>query len=223
MSTLLNMYVTSNTEVQSVLLALLLSFVLGTIIALIYKHTNKGFSYESSFAFTLIMIAMIITAIMITIGSNVALSLGLIGSLSIIRFRTAIKNSIDMAYLFWIIAVGLASGAQNFPVAVATTLFIGGIVFVMNRWGGFFHVNTDYILVVQVKSKHDGTSIPAIFADHHLAWKLKSSFVNKEGSELTYSIFSKRKEDADEILREVNSLSSVHGASLLSPDTNLYI
>src|SRR3990167_1237190 len=200
-----------NLELQRLLLSLLLSFLLWMVISFIYKKTNRGFSYESSFAYTLVLITIIITSIMVTIGSNIALSLGLIGSLSIIRFRTAIKNSIDMAFLFWAIAIGLAAGAQNYPVAFITTIFMGFIVYFLGKWGGFFNVNTDYILVVQSGSKGSQDEVTRLMDEKNLSWKLKSSFVNKDGSEYTYSIYSRRNVEIDTIISQMNKLKSVEG------------
>jgi len=223
MNTLFDLSLTTDIPLQTVVSAFLLSFILGMVVAIVYRHTNRGFSYESSFAFTLVMIAVIVTAIMITIGSNIALSLGLIGSLSIIRFRTAIKNSIDMAFLFWAIAIGLAAGAQNYPVAFITTIFMGGIVYFLGKWGGFLNVNTDYILVVQAGSKGSQDEVTRLMDEKNLSWKLKSSFVNKDGSEYTYSIYSRRNVEIDTIISQMNKLKSVEGVTLLSPETNLYI
>ena len=223
MNTLFDLSLTTDIPLQTVVSAFLLSFILGMVVAIVYRHTNRGFSYESSFAFTLVMIAVIVTAIMITIGSNIALSLGLIGSLSIIRFRTAIKNSIDMAFLFWAIAIGLAAGAQNYPVAFITTIFMGGIVYFLGKWGGVFNVNTDYILVVQAGSKGSQDEVTRLMDEKNLSWKLKSSFVNKDGSEYTYSIYSRRNVEIDTIISQMNKLKSVEGVTLLSPETNLYI
>jgi len=223
MNTLFDLTLASDIPIQTVLSAFLLSFILGMIVAIVYRHTNRGFSYESSFAFTLVMISVIVTAIMITIGSNIALSLGLIGSLSIIRFRTAIKNSIDMAFLFWAIAIGLAAGAQNYPVAFITTIFMGGIVYFLGKWGGFFNVNTDYILVVQSGSNGGQDEVTGFMNDRKLSWKLKSSFLNKDGSEFTYSIYSRKRVDIDNIIQQINKLKGIQGVTLLSPETNIYI
>ncbi|OGK26600.1 hypothetical protein A3C28_03790 [Candidatus Roizmanbacteria bacterium RIFCSPHIGHO2_02_FULL_39_9] len=212
-----------NLELQRLLLSLLLSFLLGMVISFIYKKTNRGFSYESSFAYTLVLITIIITSIMVTIGSNVALSLGLIGSLSIIRFRTAIKNSIDMAFLFWTIAIGLASGAQNYQVAVITTITLGVIILLLNKWKIFFRANSDYIAIIQSAPKQNVEQFTNIFRKNAIDWRVNSSVSNSDGLEITYSIQPRKKIEMTEVIQELNKLQTVKNVSLLTPETNLFI
>jgi uncharacterized membrane protein YhiD involved in acid resistance len=208
---------------NTVILSLILSFTLGVIIALTYKKTNQGFSYDSSFGFTLVMITVIINSIMITIGTNIALSLGLIGSLSIIRFRTAIKNSMDMAFLFWCIAVGLAVGAFQYLTAIIVTVIVALVILAFNKSKFFFKANTDYVITVSLKSIKYGNEIGKMLTDYKLKWKTKSSFSDEAGSEITYSVYSKRKLNITDLLSEINNSPFVTNVSLLSPETNLFI
>jgi uncharacterized membrane protein YhiD involved in acid resistance len=210
-------------DLTTILWSLLLSFTLGVIIAFIYKKTNQGFSYDSSFGFTLVMITVIINSIMITIGTNIALSLGLIGSLSIIRFRTAIKNSMDMAFLFWCIAVGLAVGAFQYLTAIIVTIVVALVILAFNKSKFFFKANTDYVITVSLKSIKHGKEIAKMLSDNRLKWQMKSSFSDEENSEITYSIYSKKKLDINDLLSEISDLPFVTNVSLLSPETNLYI
>src|SRR3989338_4815325 len=146
-------------NITTVIFSMLFSFILGMIIALVYKRTNQGFSYDSSFGFTLVMVTVIVNSIMLTIGSNIALSLGLIGSLSIIRFRAAIKNTMDMAFLFWCIAVGLAIGASQYPIAIIVIILVGAIILLFNKSRFFFKANTDYIVTVNLDNPKNGEEI----------------------------------------------------------------
>lgn len=210
-------------ELLIIVTSLTLSFLLSFIISWFYKRISSGFSYDRSFGFTLILITVIVCSIMITIGSNIALSLGLIGSLSIIRFRTAIKSSTDMAFIFWCISVGLASGAQIYHAAVANVIIVGIIIFIVNRSKIFFNVNTDYILVVELNQDIDVKKVSSLLTDNFLNWNIKSSFSNKDRTEITYSIFSKKNLNTEDLLNKINNLKSVKSVSLLSPETNLYI
>lgn len=203
--------------------ALLSSFILGVIISLVYKKTNQGFAYDRSFGFTLVMITVIVNSIMITIGSNIALSLGLIGSLSIIRFRTAIKNSIDMAFLFWCISVGLAVGASQYPAAIAVTVIVGVIALLFHRYHVFFTANTDYILTVTVGAIIVAEKISAILTERKLRWEVKSSFSSGEGSEITYSIYSPVTVTMEPLLAQIQNLDAVKNVTLLTPGTNLFV
>ena len=216
--------------VGAVVVCMLAALVLGFVISVVYKLTNKGHSYESSFQFTIVMVTMIISIIMLTIGSNIALSLGLIGSLSIIRFRTVIKNTADMAFLFWAIATGLALGSQNYHVAVSSAGFLSIVILALSKFNVFEHTNNDYILIVRLS---DGvgagisasTVIPKIFDGENCRYEMKSSFIDKntQSKEITYSIYPGKSSDCEKLLSEINKVDSIESVSLLSPNTNLHI
>ncbi len=121
-----------NVEAISVLdmaLAMVLAFGVGLFIFFIYKKTYAGVMYSSGFGVTLIALTMITTLVILAVTSNVVLSLGMVGALSIVRFRTAIKEPMDIAFLFWAIAVGIVLAAGMIPLAVFGSLFIGVILF----------------------------------------------------------------------------------------------
>ena len=123
--------------------ALITSFIMAYIVSYVYRKTHTGFSYEASFNFTIILVTVIVTIIMMVIGSNIALSLGLIGSLSIIRFRAVIKDSKDMAYLFWAIATGLSVGSGNYLMAASSVFFVSVIVIVLSKMNFSQATHTD--------------------------------------------------------------------------------
>lgn len=115
-------------------LALVLAFGLGLFIFFVYKKTYQGVMYSSSFGTTLIALTMITTVVILAVTSNVVLSLGMVGALSIVRFRTAIKEPLDIAFLFWSIAVGIVLAAGMIPLAVIGSVVIGLILLVfVNR------------------------------------------------------------------------------------------
>ena len=115
-------------------LALLLAFGLGVFIYLIYKKTYAGVMYSSTFGVTLVALTMITTLVILAVTSNVVLSLGMVGALSIVRFRTAIKEPLDIAFLFWSIAAGIVLAAGMIPLAVFGSVLIGLIIlFFANR------------------------------------------------------------------------------------------
>ena len=115
-------------------MALLLAFGLGLFIFLVYQKTFSGVMYSSSFGVALIAIAMITTVVILAVTSNVVLSLGMVGALSIVRFRTAIKEPLDIVFLFWSIAVGIVLAAGMIPLAVIGSVFIGLMLLVfVNR------------------------------------------------------------------------------------------
>ena len=117
-------------SLPDMLLALALSFGVGLFIFLVYKKTYQGVMYSSSFGVTLIALTMITTLVILAVTSNVVLSLGMVGALSIVRFRTAIKEPLDLAFLFWAIAVGIVLAAGFIPLAVFGSVIIGVILLV---------------------------------------------------------------------------------------------
>ena len=121
-------------SIFDMVLALLLAFGVGMFIFFVYKKTFSGVMYSSSFGVTLIALTLITTLVILAVTSNVVLSLGMVGALSIVRFRTAIKEPLDIAFLFWSIAVGIVLAAGLIPLAVIGSLLIGVILLIfVNR------------------------------------------------------------------------------------------
>ena len=192
-------------------LALLLSFLLGLFIFLIYKKTFNGVMYSSSFGVTLIALTMITTLVILAVTSNVVLSLGMVGALSIVRFRTAIKEPLDIAFLFWAIAAGIVLAAGLIPLAVFGSVFIGIILLLfVNRKS---HTNP-YIAVIRCQ---DGAS--EALADTFLRSSaqravLKSKTVRPEGVEVNYEV--RLKADETGFINELAALEGVESAVLVS-------
>lgn len=126
-------------------LALFLAFALGLFIFFIYKKCYSGVMYSASFGITLISLCMITALLILAVTSNIVLSLGMVGALSIVRFRTAIKDPSDIAFLFWSIAAGIVLAAGFIPLAVGGSLFIGVILLIFSRFKSW---EQPYILVI---------------------------------------------------------------------------
>jgi len=135
-------------ELTDVVFSLLLATALGAVISQVYRMTNRGMNFELHFVTTLILLAPIVAVVMLFIRGDLVLSLGLIGSLSIIRFRTPIKDTRDMIFLFWTIAVGLGSGTFNWSVIIVATAMIAVLTLVVYRLQPSASRRSDYILVV---------------------------------------------------------------------------
>ena len=118
--------------------------VIGLLIVAIYRITHRGLTYDPSFLVTLVLTPGIVGVVMLLIGSNIALSLGLVGALSIIRIRTVIKDSRDMVFLFWAIAVGLGSGTMNWTVGFITSGFLAVVILLLSylQFGKSKNVNS---------------------------------------------------------------------------------
>ena len=134
-------------------LALILAFGLGLFIFLIYKKTYSGVMYSSSFGVTLVALTMITTLVILAVTSNVVLSLGMVGALSIVRFRTAIKEPLDIAFLFWAIAGGIVLAAGMLPLAIFGSVLIGVIILIFaNRRD----MSNPYMYTVKSKTAQRG-------------------------------------------------------------------
>jgi len=210
--------------------ALTTAFILGYFLSYVYRKTHSGFSYEASFNFTLVIITVVITVIMMVIGSNIALSLGLIGSLSIIRFRAVIKDTKDMAYLFWAIATGLSVGSGNYLMAFYSVIFISAVVIGLSKIDFEKATHTDYIMVVQRAlgqgDSGDVSKVPEILDEHKVQWNIRSSLVDQSNlfSETTYSIsFNKASApNQSNLVHEISDLKDISKVTMLSPQTNLF-
>ena len=210
--------------------ALITSFIMAYIVSYVYRKTHTGFSYEASFNFTIILVTVIVTIIMMVIGSNIALSLGLIGSLSIIRFRAVIKDSKDMAYLFWAIATGLSVGSGNYLMAASSVFFVSVIVIVLSKMNFSQATHTDYIMVVQSSLDQsdgkNGNMIPDILDQCEVKWNVRSSLVDRNNlyAETTYSIIFKKISTTipSALVDNISDLENVKKVTMLSPETNLF-
>lgn len=192
-------------------LALILSFCLGMFIFLVYKKTYNGVMYSSSFGVTLVALTMITTTLILAVTSNVVLSLGMVGALSIVRFRTAIKEPLDIAFLFWSIAVGIILAAGLIPLAVAGSILIGVILLVfVNKKS---HTNP-YIVVVQCDGHDSEVAVKKHIEENTDKCVIKSKTAQKGMIELNVEI--RLKDDNTDFINALVQLSGVSSAVLVS-------
>lgn len=193
------------------LLALILAFALGMFIFLVYKKTYSGVMYSSSFGVTLIALTMITTLVILAVTSNVVLSLGMVGALSIVRFRTAIKEPLDIAFLFWAIAAGIVLAAGMIPLAVIGSLVIGVMLLVfVNRKP---HLNP-YIVVVSCDG-HDSEQKAVDFLKEKVQkCVVKSKTAQKGSVELNMEI--RMKDDNTDFVNALSDMEGVNSAVLVS-------
>lgn len=198
-------------SVLDVLLALGLSFVLGLFIFIIYKKTYSGVMYSDSLGVSLIAMSMITSLVIIAVTSNVVLSLGMVGALSIVRFRTAIKEPMDIAFLFWSIAVGIVLGAGLIALAVIGSVIVGVVIVVFStRKIG----DIPYILVVSCDSTSAEKRAEELIRSEAKKSVLKSKAVTKSGIELTYEI--RINEENTEFVNNLSDSQGVNNAVLVT-------
>lgn len=192
-------------------IALLLSFAIGLFIFFVYKKTFSGVMYSSSFGVTLVALAMITTLVILAVTSNVVLSLGMVGALSIVRFRTAIKEPLDIAFLFWSIAVGIVLAAGMIPLALIGSLFIGVILLVfVNRKPHF----NPYILVLSCNNAEAEANAKELAKKNVSKLTVKSKTVGASGIEVNFEI--RLKSDETEFVNALSAIDGVNSAMLVS-------
>ena len=192
-------------------LALALAFGLGMFIFLVYKKTYQGVMYSSSFGVTLVALTMITTLVILAVTSNVVLSLGMVGALSIVRFRTAIKEPLDLAFLFWSIAAGIVLAAGFIPLAVIGSAIIGVILLLfVNRKS---HVNP-YILVLQCADSATEATAKAYLETKTQRCVIKSKAVQAGNIELNLEL--RLKSDNTDFINELSAMGGVTSAALVS-------
>ena len=145
----------------SLIIILTLSTFLCIIIAVVYRFCIRGASYSQSFQQTIILMGIIVSVIMLIIGSNIARAFSLVGALSIIRFRTAIKDPMDVGYLFFSMAVGMACGTQFYGIAIVTTFFISAVILFLTRINFGSRQFSEYFLEIQFLSGSDPGTLMA--------------------------------------------------------------
>lgn len=198
-------------SLSEVLLAMLFAVIVGLFIFWVYKKTFTGILYSSGFALTLIGLTLVTTLVIIAVTSNVVLSLGMVGALSIVRFRTAIKEPMEIVFLFWSIAVGIVIGAGMIPLAVLGSVIIGIILlFFANRK----NVENAYILVLNCENEEAENTAAELLKNTVKKYRIKSKTVNADGIELTTEL--KIKDDKMAFVNQMNKITGVKNATLVS-------
>ena len=192
-------------------LGMVLAFALGLFIFFVYRKTYQGVMYSSSFGVTLIALTMITTFVILAVTSNVVLSLGMVGALSIVRFRTAIKEPLDIAFLFWAIAAGIVLAAGMIPLAVFGSIIIGIIIMIFaNRK----EAADPYIVVIHCDGAESEKKAFEYLAGKTKKCVVKSKTATKGSVELNVEI--RLKDDNTDFINEIADIDGVESAVLVS-------
>lgn len=198
-------------SVIDTVIGLLFALVLGLFILMIYKKIFAGIMYSTGFAMSLVGLTLVTTLVIMAVTSNVVLSLGMVGALSIVRFRAAIKEPMEIVFLFWSLAVGIVVGAGIIPLAVIGSIIIGIILVV---FASRKQNKTPYILIVDCdndKAEENATELIGKAVEKHI---IKSKTVNASGIELTMEI--RVKNDETSFVNKLNGISGVRSATLVT-------
>ena len=187
-----------------------MGLLVGLIIAFVYKRCYRGVLYSPTFAMTLMMLTLITTPVVICIKSDIALSMGMVGALSIVRFRTAVKDPMDTAYMFWALTMGILLGAELYVHALAVVLVIGLILMLMT-FVRFRNPNS-YLLVVHYDDYAE-QEITQLLRRTVRQRKLRSKTVTRSGAEMTVEV---RLDSNQDLVSAVLNIEGVHDATLVA-------
>jgi len=212
---------------QEILINLTLSFILGIVVSLIYKKTHKGLSYSQSFMITNIFVAVIVCMVIMIIGNNLARAFALVGALSIIRFRTVVKDTKDTAYIFWALAAGMASGTGSYFLAIAGTAVISVIALILHHTNFGSFVKSEFILqfVLEKEKEDDSTSKKYInlIKKFTKSYTLLSSENSSDGKsiKLNFDLVLKEDEDQTELLRELSKIKGLSEIVIIAAKSDI--
>ena len=198
-------------NLMDTVIAMVLAFLVGVFIFYVYKKTFNGVMYSTSFGVSLMAMTLITTFVILAVTSNVVLSLGMVGALSIVRFRAAIKEPLDIAFLFWAIATGIVLGAGMIPLAVIGAILIGLIMIVfVNKKPS----DNPYILVINCENDAAEKLVLEELKDSVKKQVVKSKTVSKQGIELTVEI--RLKDMTTEFVNHISAQKGVVNVVLVS-------
>lgn len=194
-----------------IIINILVSFALGMFIFFIYKKTFQGVLYQRSFNISLVLMSTITSLVIMTISGNLVLSLGMVGALSIVRFRTPIKDSIDLVYIFWAISVGLANGVGYYNISLIGSILIGIILLALTKSEERDH---PYLLVLHIPLDVNEDEVYDLVKDSVRKYKLKAKTINDSHKELTAEV--KLHNDNHEFISNLKSDKKIVKGTLIA-------
>ncbi len=202
----------------NILINLSMSFLVGMFIFFIYKKTYQGVLYQRSFNISLVLASAVTAMIIMTISGNLILSLGMVGALSIVRFRTPVKDSMDLVFLFWAISAGIANGVGYYNISIVGSIMIAIFMLILTRSGK--GISDTFLLVIQLSDPSKEESILNELKQQTEKLSIKSITVSEAGTEITLE--AKTKEDQTSFMNKLQADESVTRATLVAYDQNLY-
>lgn len=193
-----------------ILVILGVTFLIGVYIYFIYRLFNRTNLYDRNYHIAMSMISVITAGIIVAMQSSIVISLGMVGALSIVRFRTAVKDTMDLLFLFWSIGEGIICGAGLFEVAIIVALTVTVGIFVLE----YFPLSRrPYLLIVNSNSTTAEDNITETIKNHSISYKIKSRSIKKTGLDIIYEVYTKEEK---ELLSKLSEADDIINASLLS-------
>ena len=208
-----NMFAQTNISTSHIIMTMLVTCVIALYIFAVYRLLTRKTFYNKSFNMSLTAITLITAIVILTVQSNIVISLGMVGALSIVRFRTAVKDPMDLAFMFWAIAAGIACGASMIEIAIIGSLFITIMMFALDRVPV---ARAAQILVINANAGADYMDeVKVAIEEHSKYFKVKSRNVSDTQLDVVVEVFTK---DEDELVKAVKGLDKVNSVSLLAHD-----
>jgi len=199
-----------------ILTCFIITFITAMFIYYVYRKTYSGILYSKNFNITVILVALIVAMVMMGIHNNLALSLGMVGALSIIRFRTAIKDPKDVAFIFWAISIGVVNGVAYYKLSIIGSLFIGAVMFMVPKR---LEITPPYMLMIKHKKSNEN-EIRRIIRRYCKKYKTRHRASDEIGEELIIEVKMKEKYQA-RLIREIREIKGIKSVLLFSHEGEL--
>ena len=211
---------------NEIIFNLIISFFYGLLISFVYKKTHKGMSYSQSFMITNIFLSVIVCMVIMTIGNSISRAFALVGALSIIRFRTVIKDTKDIVYIFWSLAAGMACGTGSYFIALASAIIITIVAYILfkTNYGSIY--KSEFILQFRYNKLNESEKeasylkkLSEFCSTHNLLNSEPSS--DKKSIKLTYDIVLKEDMDSNKFVLEISNCLGVNEASIVAAQNDI--
>ena len=210
---------------SEILINLVLSFILGLLISLIYKKTHKGLSYSQSFMVTNIFVAVIVCMVIMIIGNSLARAFALVGALSIIRFRTVVKDTKDTAYIFWSLAAGMAAGTGSYFLAIAGSIIISGIALILFYTNFGSIIKSEFIVQFRINSNDPNitSQYNKLISDFTKSHTLLSSESSGDAQtiKVSFDVVMKEEMKQNELLSKISKIDGVSEVVIIAAKSDV--
>ena len=214
-SSVTNLNSGSIVSISDIFLSLFASLLCATIITWTYKKSYQGVIYQKSFSLAITLLCLITTSVIMIISGNLILSLGMVGALSIIRFRSAIKDPLDIVYMFWAVSVGISNGIANFKVAFISSIFISIVVLILKE---IPQRGQAFMVVCKYNPSVDSDVIDVI-SNSSLRYSIKSKTIKGNETELIAEVYVH--EMNTDLINKLQEISDVNDSTIVSYSNNL--
>jgi len=224
MNNLIHLSVGGNFSAGQIILNLLLTFILVMLIAYFYQKTHRGLSYSQNFVATIILMSLITTVAMMVIGNNLAVAFGLLGAFSIIRFRTAVKETKDTGFIFFALVEGMAVGTNNHLIAIISTLVLLAVIWLLHKINFGSMQRNEYLLTFTVNYQENPPDSFAGVFEKHLKNSLLLNINSKNSGHSAEMIYSVNFIDADksnDLVQELSAISGVGDVHVISSKADI--